>query len=100
MPAETTMMYFHAASMLPAALEADEECADERGQLDRDPVDTDIVHDRADQRAARSREERIEVGSRSSCVEQPHVANRIDRSEAVHEGGASEGPRASASTTT
>ena len=51
MPADTTMMYFHAASMLSgAALEGDEKRADQRRQLDGDPIDADVVHQRRDQR--------------------------------------------------
>ena len=64
MPAETTMMYFQAASMLfGLALEGDEKGADEGRQLDRDPVEPGIVHHRADQGAQREAgEQRVEAG--------------------------------------
>ena len=75
-------------------LEGDEEGADQRGQLDRDPVEAGVVHHRADQRGQREPgEQRIEARQPLVSSEQPHVADRIDGGEQVDDGGAQDRPR-------
>ena len=63
-------------------LESDQERAHQRGQFDRDPVETGIVHDRAQQdRQGEAGKQRIEAPQPVVFAEQAHVADRVNRSE-------------------
>ena len=95
MPAETTMMYFQAASMLSASpFESDEKGADQRGELDRDPIDPDAVHQGPGERGRpEACEERIEPEEPGILVQKPHVSDGVYRGEEIDDRRAHEDPR-------
>ena len=77
------------------ALESDQKGADQGGQLDRDPIERGIVHQRTDQdRQREPGEQRIERREPVVLAEQPHIADRIDRRQQIDDRSAQHDPGA------